>query len=415
MSEDKGVTLRVRYACDTRRRLVGDSGRVRQVLLNLAGNAVKFTDEGHVLIDVEVHARGNGTARVCVRVEDTGIGISDGDRRSIFEKFAQARESARRGYGGTGLGLAITDQLVRMMGGRLTVESELGRGSVFRFELELPLGEAPPDARSGGRLTGKAFSERFDARVLLAEDTPVNQRVAVIVLGKFGCGVDVVEDGAGAVERARTGGYDLVFMDCHMPIVNGLEATRRIRALDGPASRVPIVAMTASALRTDRDECLRAGMNDFITKPIRRRELADVLRRYCRQVVAEKEPPPEAEPSDQEPPVLDPAQLRDTIGENDPEALGDFVDDFLADAPSLIDRIDQASQEDALDEVQRQAHRVKGAASEMGGWALRRVAANVEDAAREGDAEAVREAVPELRVQLDRLAEALRKQEWTSS
>ena len=252
----------------------GDETRVRQVLLNLLSNAVKFTEAGRVGVRVDLAApAGDGPVEIRFAVEDTGIGIAPDRLDAVFEPFSQADASTTRQYGGTGLGLSICRQLAELMGGAVGVESEPGRGSTFSFTLRVP---AVPDAPVWVARTSHAPSLSFEGlRVLVAEDNRMNQTVACLSLGKLGIQPDVVGDGAAAVEAVRQRPYDVVLMDVQMPVLGGLEATRRLRALDGPQPYV--IATTANTLDGDRDACLDAGCDAYLAKPLRRTELAAAL------------------------------------------------------------------------------------------------------------------------------------------
>ena len=265
----KGVALRSDVSPDVPRRLVGDPLRLRQVLTNLVGNALKFTDEGEIRIEV-ARAHSSDQARpITVRfaVVDSGIGIPEADLARIFEAFTQVDGSATRRVGGTGLGLAISSQLVRRMGGRLEVESALGQGSTFSFALAFGVADAE------SRAPVRASSPRRDRPlvILLAEDGLVNQMLVKALLEKAGHTVTVVESGAQAVEALAHTHYDAVLMDIQMPEMDGFEATTTIRAREKKGQpRVPIIALTAHAMEGDRERCLAAGMDGYISKPIQR-------------------------------------------------------------------------------------------------------------------------------------------------
>ncbi len=258
--------------------LQGDAQRISEVLLNFAGNAVKFTDNGFVGIRVQVE-RDLGTAlQLLIEVEDSGIGIAEEAQGRLFQDFEQADSSTTRRYGGTGLGLAICRRLADLMGGEVGVESQPGRGSRFWFRLTLDkaTNPAPQQARLSRSQAAQELANKFaGTRLLLAEDNLVNQEVAVALLGSAGLSVDVAEDGVQAVAMAATGAYALVLMDVQMPQMDGLDATRAIRASGNP---VPILAMTANAFDEERQRCLDAGMNDHVAKPVVAEQLFATLK-----------------------------------------------------------------------------------------------------------------------------------------
>ncbi len=271
----KGVAFDVEISDAARAWFLGDSGRLRQVLVNLAGNAVKFTESGHVRVIVEAAPAGDSSMELRFAVEDTGIGIPREKHEQIFDAFVQVDGSMTRRYGGTGLGLAISSRLVALMGGRLSVESEPGRGSVFRFTIALPV--AAPAARAPARKPAPPAAARR-LRVLLVEDNAVNQRLARLLLEKQGHAVTVAGDGLEALRAIESHPFDLVLMDVQMPHMDGLEAARAIREREKETGlRLPVVAMTAHALKGDRERCLEAGMDGYISKPIRADELLEAV------------------------------------------------------------------------------------------------------------------------------------------
>ena len=281
------MELVVRWSPGTPRQVVGDGGRVRQILMNLVGNAVKFTDSGHVSIEAACDRVEDGRAHIRLSVTDTGIGIPADRIESVFEKFTQVDPSTTRRHGGAGLGLAISRQLASLLGGSLTAESTPGSGSTFTLAVSFPLGEIEPAADPAAGLPSTrqtpapaAPLKPFRASVLVAEDNAVNQLVARRMLERLGCRTDVVGDGRQAVARAREAAYDLVLMDCQMPVMDGYEATEAIRASGGPGAGVPIVAMTAFTLARDRERCLEAGMDDYIAKPIRPADVTAIVNRF---------------------------------------------------------------------------------------------------------------------------------------
>ena len=259
-------------------RVIGDPYRLRQVLGNLVGNAVKFTEHGSVSLTAEPGAQ-PGYIRFCVK--DSGIGMSEAVCESIFHPFRQADESTTRRFGGTGLGLAICKSLVDAMGGQLSVESELGTGSTFSFEIRLPRA-APASQHDEPQPPQVAATNDCDGmRVLLVDDHPVNRMVGKKVLARLGCDVTTASGGVEAVEKALKGSLDAILMDCSMPDVDGYEATQRIRAIEGDLCRVPIIALTAFAMPGDREKSLAAGMDEHLTKPLDVDRLRATLQRIA--------------------------------------------------------------------------------------------------------------------------------------
>jgi signal transduction histidine kinase/NO-binding membrane sensor protein with MHYT domain/ActR/RegA family two-component response regulator len=276
-AERKQIALEVNLAPDMPR-VVGDPFRLQQVLLNLAANAVKFTEHGRVTIHVTGRPDGDRW-RTCVTVRDTGIGIDEETRGRLFAPFAQADASTTRRYGGTGLGLAICKRLTELMGGRIGVDSRPGEGSAFWIELALPRESLTATTIEAAPAIGRPERQQAGWRVLVAEDNSTNQRVATFMLKALGCDVELASNGRLAVEAWRRGVFDLVLMDCQMPEMDGFEAARAIRTAEAESNRTPIVAVTANALEGDRRLCLEAGMDDYVSKPMTKAALAGALDR----------------------------------------------------------------------------------------------------------------------------------------
>jgi len=545
-AQAKGVELAIRVAPDTPRHVVGDVSRIRQVLTNLAGNAVKFTHAGHVLLEVSCEAPEDGRVRLRFAVQDTGIGIPADKLEHIFERFTQADASTTRRYGGTGLGLAISKQLVELMGGKIRVASELGAGSTFSFRLVLPVAELPPEravptlagtralvvddravnrrvleeqlagwrmragtaasaaealealrrAREeadpyeialldyqlpdrdglslaqelranpafagvvllmlssvgvrpaeddagpvdawlvkpvrpsvlynalvdalarrrgeGGRAppTGPAEPPaapalpRLSARVLVAEDNPVNQKVILALLEKLGCRADLASNGSEAVEMLDRFRYDVVLMDCEMPEMDGFQATAEIRRRERDGAgwrRVPIVALTAYAMAGDRERCLAAGMDEYLSKPVRERELATTL-----ASVAGSQPtraPAAAARSGE--PACDEAGLLAHVG-GDSQLAREIVQIYLSNAPGWLDGIRQAVTAADAAGLAHMAHRLNGALSNLAAPAATDAARDLETAGRGGDLSDASEGLRRLETELARLQDALR-------
>ena len=260
--------------------LIGDPVRLRQILLNLLSNAVKFTDIGEIAIRIRLEA-GTQAGLVALRfsVTDSGIGIPVEAQSRLFQSFTQADQSTTRRYGGTGLGLAISKQLVELMGGSIGLESEPGRGSTFWFTVKLREAEAPLEEEPS-RLHRPAANSQVRRRVLVAEDNPINQKVARHLLTNLGYDVEIVENGAQAVELVQQNRYDVVLMDCQMPVLDGFAATAQIRELQQDGSRTPIIAVTANAFAGERDKCLAAGMDDYVPKPVTPDALDKTIRKW---------------------------------------------------------------------------------------------------------------------------------------
>ncbi|HEY3938543.1 MAG TPA: ATP-binding protein [Bryobacteraceae bacterium] len=260
--------------------LVGDPVRVGQILLNLLSNAVKFTDRGSVTVRISTDANQElDRTRLHSSVSDTGIGIPLEAQQRLFQSFSQAETSTTRKYGGTGLGLAISKRLVEMMGGAIGFESSLGCGSTFWFTASLRLGQAPVAEAPSESAKASAGQARCGT-VLIAEDNRINQKVLLHLLANLGYVAEVAENGAEALAKIKAQRYNIVLMDVQMPVMDGLQATRAIRSLTPDLASVPIIAVTANALEGERQQCLAAGMDDYLTKPIDKADLEEILRRW---------------------------------------------------------------------------------------------------------------------------------------
>ena len=276
-AREKGLDLQCEICDDLPEVLLGDPVRIRQVLLNLAGNAVKFTHKGEVAIEVKCLDQTPERAVLLFAEHDTGIGLPADKKEHIFESFSQADSTTTRQYGGTGLGLSISARLVEAMGGRIWVESEEGKGSVFQFELALDVGEEGAE-----EVATSVDQEISSLKVLLAEDNVVNQRVAMRMLEQEGHTVRVVGDGQQALLALKEESFDLLLTDIQMPEMDGLDLTRSVRANEAEGdTRQTIVALTAHASETDRQQCLAAGADDYLTKPLRKDDLVVLLHRVA--------------------------------------------------------------------------------------------------------------------------------------
>jgi signal transduction histidine kinase/ligand-binding sensor domain-containing protein/CheY-like chemotaxis protein len=280
----KGLSLRVHVDPRLPPRILGDKGRIRQVLLNLGGNAIKFTNAGEVIIGVEVLSLDERRVQLRVAVRDTGIGISAAQLSQLFQPFSQIDASSTRYYGGTGLGLSIVRRLIDLMGGEAGVDSQEGVGSSFWFTVGfgLPAADATPES-TPVHATSNLGTASHGGRILLAEDNPVNQEVGRSFIEILGYQVDVAENGADAIAAVRRTRYDLIFMDCQMPVMDGYQATLEIRRITAAVHRLPIIALTANAMQEQVAKCREAGMDDLLAKPYSLEQLQSMIRRWLPQ------------------------------------------------------------------------------------------------------------------------------------
>ncbi|MCF8347549.1 MAG: response regulator [Bacteroidales bacterium] len=281
-AQEKGLTFKVNYADNIPQYLNGDAYRLKQVWLNLANNAVKFTEKGGVVIENELVELGDDSLVIKTKVIDTGIGIRSDQVKKLFNSFEQLDASNTRKYGGTGLGLAISKKLVEMMNGSIGVESEPDVGSVFWFAVKLKRATQQPRP---GKKTAPAFNSRINKKlhVLLAEDNLINQKVATYSLHQMGFTVEIANNGLEAVEKYTQTKYDLILMDVQMPELSGFDATRRIRSLEnssGHGARIPIIALTANAMKGDMERCIAAGMDAYLSKPFQQIDLMELIAHY---------------------------------------------------------------------------------------------------------------------------------------
>lgn len=274
---EKGIKMLLQYVPGTPEWVIGDVGRIRQIIINLVSNAIKFTDSGHVMITVKATGVDSEKTFLHFEITDTGIGIPEKIQKELFEKFMQGDSSTTRKYGGTGLGLAICFRLVALMDGKIGVKSKENKGSTFWFDLEMPLADADLEEEM------LVYNSEFDpsgARILVAEDNHVNQLMIMQMLEMLNCKADVAKNGQEAVEMVRKNKYDLVLMDCMMPEVNGYEATKTIRQMEDDKNNTIIIALTANALQGDKQKCLDSGMSDYLSKPVKKPELQAMLGKW---------------------------------------------------------------------------------------------------------------------------------------
>ena len=435
-AKGKALALRCHVASAVPRAVVGDALRLRQVLVNLLGNAVKFTESGGVMVTVRADKARRGRHRLAFAVCDTGIGISDDQRERLFDAFAQADRSTARRYGGTGLGLAISKRLCTLMGGDLTVRSTLGKGSTFTARIEAeavsteeaearaarPVSEektarpaapapeekaagqrggtagdgssaapaareAPPEARQKATYQAHKAGQASPLHILVVEDNKINQQVVLRLLKRAGYAADVVGNGRAAVAAAQRQLYDVLFMDIQMPEMDGLTATREIRRALPADAQPRIIAMTANAMQGDRERCLEAGMDDYLSKPVRVDALFDALERHRPGAQSAVEDKNAAEKADCSTPecggasVIEPGtlqRLEALIGEADPAFIGDLAAEFGTGAHALIGDMRQALKNENAEALRRAAHTLKSSSTIMGAADLSRLCARIE-------------------------------------
>jgi PAS domain S-box-containing protein len=405
---EKKLELRCTIAPDVPDSLVGDPLRLGQIVTNLVSNAIKFTDAGHVLVDVRQDRRGDGWTALHVSVADTGVGIPAEKHAFIFEAFSQADGSTTRRYGGSGLGLAISATLVRMMGGRIWVESEPGRGSTFHFTAAFDLApvarqvqSAPrPAAVARPRPAQAADAPRRRLHVLVAEDNVVNQRVAVGLLARRGHTTTVVANGREALKAFESASFDVVLMDVQMPEMGGLEATAAIRSREsGTGRHVRIVAMTAHAMNGDRERCLSAGMDGYLSKPVDPAMLYAVIEN------------PASSPAEPSGPVDDVA-LMERLG-GDEQLFTEVIQSFLEDCPRRLAAIRTAVDLRDAERVRAAAHALKGSAGNLSATALFTAAQTLERIGAERRLDALEAGWRQLSVEASSVLDALRRSEAT--
>jgi two-component system, sensor histidine kinase len=362
----------------------GDSGRLRQITTNLIGNAIKFTESGYVRLTAKLQEMDGGDF-IHVSIEDTGVGIPTHRMGDIFNKFTQADTSVTRKFGGTGLGLTITKQLVTLMGGRIGVESVVGKGSTFWFTIPCAVANYCDISKQAEQQTLRQKQQvRMpieQARVLLVEDYHVNQVFARRLLTKFGfTTIDLAENGLEAIELYKANRYDIIFMDCQMPQLDGYEATRRIRALEeSSAQHVPIVAMTANAMIGDREKCLNAGMDDYVSKPLRLQHIRSILQAMFlmddENDAFQGADQPAKHLTDETP--VDLSQLR-LFTNGDVSEERELSHLFLEEAQHMITTLQQSMQAEAREAWKSAAHRFKGSSGNLGARRLHHLCKNAE-------------------------------------
>lgn len=401
--EQKDVRLVYQLADEVPVRIRGDAMRLRQVLINLVGNAIKFTEQGEVQLKVGrmLGDPGDQDLRLRFEVSDTGMGMGEETMRHAFESFVQADRSTTRKYGGTGLGLAICRQLVNLMQGEIGLSSQLGVGSTFWFHIRCHFAESLITVRDDvPRRMGTTVVPSGDVfRVLVAEDNRTNQRVAAGMLAMCGCACELVSNGVEALAALHEKHFDLILMDCNMPEMDGYEATARIRAQETQGKRhIPIIAMTANAQRGDVDKCLSVGMDGYLAKPI----TLDALRAKLDECLRDGSiRAPMVVGTERRSDALLDKKTFDSLHQILGPSLHQTVEQFLEDTSRSLARMEQALADEDRETLRDCAHSIKGSSANLGAFGLSQLAKTVEAQSREGPMDAIASLLPQLRRTLE--------------
>jgi signal transduction histidine kinase/CheY-like chemotaxis protein/HPt (histidine-containing phosphotransfer) domain-containing protein len=398
-AEGKGIELQLEYAFPLPTEINSDPVRLKQILINLLNNAVKFTEKGSVTLRVSCE-RDRRLMRF--EISDTGIGMTEEQQSRLFSAFSQADSSTTRKFGGTGLGLYLSKTLSEMLGGSIEVESAPGVGSKFTVTMaagdldHVAMVNAESEISRQQEDAVPAKAPELRGRILLAEDNVDNQNLFRIFLGRLGADVSIVDNGALAVEEALQGAYDLVLMDMQMPVMDGLEATRKLRECD---YRGPVVALTANAMKEDIEKCLAAGCDAFLSKPVDRVRFNQVISMYLQS---------------REDGRADDSPLISTVLEADPDRA-DLVHKFVENLPSLLDSLASACANQDWDGLKRRIHDLKSLGGGYGYMQLTKVAEKIESECLSGDTDKVDPLIKELYLLLDRIRRGISKNQAAPS
>jgi CheY-like chemotaxis protein len=418
-AEEKGIEFSVEYDPRMFDIFFGDPNHIRQVLINLVGNGIKFTHKGRVKICVTGKAKAGNKTIAQIAVEDTGVGIRKKEMARLFDAFTQADGSMTRKYGGAGLGLAISRKLIKAMNGEILVESKVGVGSTFT--VKIPLGREKSDGKKDPQPQIECAEPKqpLNARILLVEDSYVNQQVAREILRRFGCRVEVACNGREALDKLAKQEFDVVLMDCQMPVMDGYEATVEIRKREGESRHTPVIAMTAHALEGARATCLSAGMDDYLSKPVDPDRLFHILSKWMNSDI---QPPPaeadnEALPakrdaSDVEGEIFEMDRLAKAIGKN-VTVMQKILIAFLNDVPARLGELEDGLSRQDAEQIRRTAHTLKGAAANIGAERLRHAAYAVEMLAGNAELDSIPGKVEGLYHRYNELKETVKKIDWS--
>lgn len=411
-ANEKGIKINVNIEPGAHLHLIGDSTRLRQVYINLLSNAVKFTEKGEIRISLNSEKLQDEKVKVNACVEDTGVGIPNDRLQQLFQPFSQLDGSYSRKFGGTGLGLAICKELVSLMNGSIKVESDMSKGSKFSFSVILKVQKqasflnalrnkariaAPKQEKSvEDVMVEKALKEQRNGfKILLTEDNPVNQKVAIKILTQAGFTMEAASNGLEAVNKiASSDSYNLILMDIQMPEMDGFTATQKIRAMNNYGAKIPIIAMTAHAMQGDKDKCIAAGMNDYISKPIRTKELLALIDKWLsvKATTDVKEETPVVEIKSD---VFDKNHFSE-VSLDDPEFQKDLLSTYLNDTEKRIQNLGNEIKESNIERVKIESHTIKGASYSIGFKQMGDIAKEIEFASKQNDLSTIVEQFPSL-------------------
>ncbi|MEM6522390.1 MAG: ATP-binding protein [Bacteroidota bacterium] len=374
-SKEKGIDLSYSISPRADHVLLGDPVRLNQILINLINNALKFTHVGEISVNVDLEKENNTDHWIRFEVSDTGVGISAEKLGRIFDSFTQADESVTRRYGGTGLGLSIVKQLVELQRGTIKVESKENVGTKFTFVIPYKFGSEKDLIHPRSSSKNKSLSHSFyGVRVLLVEDNDINRLYALNILKKWNCQIDQAENGYTALEKLKVNNYDIILMDVQMPIMDGYEATNTIRkTFPEGKNNVPIIALTANAIKGDNEKCLEMGMNDYLSKPFQPESLFDAMSKF----VNEREKPESASQ------IIDLSYLKGVCN-NDESFMREMIDTFVTNTPQIISEMVHMSKEQNWRQVSALAHKLKPSVTFMGINQIKDAIKRIESFAKEG-------------------------------
>jgi len=392
-AQEKGIELTTHIIHNVPVWLKGDPLRIRQILLNLTNNAIKFTDSGSVGIEISLESETEDQVHLLFKVRDTGIGIGKEEQKHLFQSYSQAGAEITRRFGGSGLGLCISKQLVDLMDGSIGVDSKEGEGATFWFSFPLIKQKGTKKSRTDlfkietHRQLPNGFRKK-DLSILLVEDDAINQKIAKILLEREGFKVTVVENGVKAIEALERQTFDLVLMDVEMPEMNGYEATRRIRSYNSEKidRKIPIIAMTAHAMSGDREKCLNSGMNDYIPKPINIHLLNDLIDQHIsrKEDIPKNHVDPVSANSKKGDSIIQADKLRGLQDEIE-EKYGLIVEIFITNLPLKLSKIQSSAEEENFEDLRAFAHQLKGSCAIFYAEKMVEICQDLEDMATRAD------------------------------